>query len=114
MKVNHFFNLLLKLSVWAKTRSFFESCFSGVVKYKKTGIACLGLIGLLSMAYLWAQQAPSISFNSTSQIQINRPEVIVQSQKLYDLPKDMLKVDLLKAALTEDFLFFYNTHIILM
>lgn len=86
-----------------------KGCLGRLLQYKKIAIALTSVLLFFVMTYLWAQQVPDSSFTGVSQININQPEVMIKSQALSDLPKDLLTVPMLNAALTEDFLFFYQT-----
>jgi uncharacterized protein YfaA (DUF2138 family) len=41
---------------------------------------------------------------------LSRPDALLETRSLSQLPKDLLTVPFLKATLTEDFVFYYETH----
>src|SRR5580698_2101790 len=43
-------------------------------------------------------------------IGLARPDAMIVSSRLRDLPRDLLNVPLLKSVLTEDFVFYYEEH----
>lgn len=50
----------------------------------------------------WQPSGPAVA------IDLNQPDVFVDSSRLSALPRDMLKVPLLKTTLSEDFVFYYE------
>lgn len=42
---------------------------------------------------------------------LSRPDALLETRSLSQLPKDLLTVPFLKATLTEDFVFYYETHV---
>ncbi|WP_058913496.1 DUF2138 domain-containing protein [Entomohabitans teleogrylli] len=88
-------------------------------KSRKRGFAiALGVVVALSAA-VWALQrtgsvplktlAPLVVHNNL-QIDLNTPDVFIDSASLSQLPRDVLQVPLLRDVLNEDFVFYYQTH----
>ena len=73
----------------------------------KSSLIVLGVF--LAIGTSWALHIRSGHFSNTGRIDLSRPDAVISSQNLADLPKDILSVPILKAALTEDALFFYET-----
>lgn len=49
-----------------------------------------------------------ITPNNVAGVWLNRPDAIIRSESLSELPADLLRVPVLKDVLTEDFLFYYD------
>lgn len=47
---------------------------------------------------------------SSDKLGLGRPDALLETRSLSQLPKDLLTVPFLKATLTEDFVFYYETH----
>ncbi|WP_433898575.1 DUF2138 domain-containing protein [Pseudomonas sp. PSE1(2024)] len=47
---------------------------------------------------------------ASDKLGLSRPDALLETRSLSQLPKDLLKVPFLKATLTEDFVFYYETH----
>lgn len=56
----------------------------------------------------YAASAPALPANVAG-VWLNRPDALIRSESLTNLPRDLLTVPLLKDLLTEDFLFYYST-----
>ncbi|MBV4486761.1 DUF2138 domain-containing protein [Pseudomonas sp. SWRI153] len=54
-------------------------------------------------------KAPSAEL-AGDKLGLSRPDALLESRSLSQLPKDLLTVPFLKATLTEDFVFYYETH----
>lgn len=82
------------------------------------GLVCLGAIVLLS-AGVWALQyagsgpektlSPLVVHNNL-QIDLNEPDLFLDSDSLSQLPKDLLTIPFLHDVLSEDFVFYYQNH----
>jgi uncharacterized protein YfaA (DUF2138 family) len=47
---------------------------------------------------------------ASEKLGLSRPDALLETRSLSQLPKDLLSVPFLKATLTEDFVFYYETH----
>ena len=47
---------------------------------------------------------------ASDKLGLSRPDALLETRSLSQLPKDLLAVPFLKATLTEDFVFYYETH----
>ncbi|MFJ7312296.1 DUF2138 domain-containing protein [Pseudomonas sp. NPDC098747] len=54
-------------------------------------------------------KAPAVELAS-DRLGLSRPDALLETRSLSQLPKDLLTVPFLKATLTEDFVFYYETH----
>ncbi|MBK3464966.1 DUF2138 domain-containing protein [Pseudomonas sp. MF6776] len=54
-------------------------------------------------------KAPPVELAS-DKLGLSRPDALLETRSLSQLPKDLLTVPFLKATLTEDFVFYYETH----
>jgi uncharacterized protein YfaA (DUF2138 family) len=75
------------------------------------GISLLGVAGVAVLRYKLHTSAGSSHIqlaNTLVPIDFTHPDALVLSEKLAALPRDLLKVPLLKATLTEEFAFYYE------
>ena len=75
------------------------------------------LIGLVLVAGVagglgWLLHKPKVpaAALASDKLGLSRPDALLETRSLSQLPKDLLTVPLLKATLTEDFVFYYETH----
>ncbi|MFJ4248705.1 DUF2138 domain-containing protein [Pseudomonas sp. NPDC089741] len=59
--------------------------------------------------FLHKPKAPPAELAS-DKLGLSRPDALLETRSLSQLPKDLLTVPFLKATLTEDFVFYYETH----
>lgn len=71
---------------------------------------CIALFTIFRSEPAWQAFADDkpITPNNSAGIWLDRPDAILRSESLTELPKDLLRVRLLKDVLTEDFLFYYD------
>jgi uncharacterized protein YfaA (DUF2138 family) len=75
------------------------------------------LVGLVLVAgvagglgwFMHKPKAPAAALAS-DKLGMSRPDALLEAHSLSQLPKDLLTVPFLKATLTEDFVFYYETH----
>jgi uncharacterized protein YfaA (DUF2138 family) len=75
------------------------------------------LVGLVLVAgvagglgwFMHKPKAPAAALAS-DKLGMSRPDALLEAHSLSQLPKDLLAVPFLKATLTEDFVFYYETH----
>lgn len=77
------------------------------------GIAALAVVVLAALALQprYRTQAPApipAPVHDIAPVRLARPDALIVSRSLRDLPRDLLAVPLLKAVLTEDFVFYYR------
>ncbi|WP_285373991.1 DUF2138 domain-containing protein [Pseudomonas sp. lyk4-TYG-107] len=75
------------------------------------------LIGLVLVAGVagglgWLLHKPKLpaAALASDKLGLSRPDALLETRSLSQLPKDLLTVPFLKATLTEDFVFYYETH----
>lgn len=75
------------------------------------------LIGLVLVAGVagglgWLLHKPKVpaAILASDKLGLSRPDALLETRSLSQLPKDLLTVPFLKATLTEDFVFYYETH----
>ena len=75
------------------------------------------LIGLVLVAGVagglgWLLHKPKVpaAALASDKLGLSRPDALLETRTLSQLPKDLLTVPFLKATLTEDFVFYYETH----
>ncbi|WP_338800100.1 DUF2138 domain-containing protein [Pseudomonas sp. RSB 5.4] len=75
------------------------------------------LIGLVLVAGVagglgWLLHKPKLpaALLASDKLGLSRPDALLETRSLSQLPKDLLTVPFLKATLTEDFVFYYETH----
>lgn len=75
------------------------------------------LIGLVLVAGVagglgWLLHKPKVpaAALASDKLGLSRPDALLETRSLSQLPKDLLTVPFLKATLTEDFVFYYETH----
>lgn len=75
------------------------------------------LIGLVLVAGVagglgWLLHKPKVpaAALASDKVGLSRPDALLETRSLSQLPKDLLTVPFLKATLTEDFVFYYETH----
>lgn len=75
------------------------------------------LIGLVLVAGVagglgWLLHKPKVpaALLASDKLGLSRPDALLETRSLSQLPKDLLTVPFLKATLTEDFVFYYETH----
>ncbi len=75
------------------------------------------LIGLALVAGVagglgWLLHKPKVpaAALASDKLGLSRPDALLETRSLSQLPKDLLTVPFLKATLTEDFVFYYETH----
>lgn len=75
------------------------------------------LIGLVLVAGVagglgWLLHKPKVpaAALASDKLGLSRPDALLETRSLSQLPKDLLTVPSLKATLTEDFVFYYETH----
>jgi uncharacterized protein YfaA (DUF2138 family) len=70
------------------------------------------LVGLIFYAARWSPPAPQAPLPERSALQLDlaRPDALIESASLARLPKDLLRVPLLRDALSEDFVFYYRSN----
>ncbi|MFJ2359626.1 DUF2138 domain-containing protein [Pseudomonas fluorescens] len=75
------------------------------------------LIGLVLVAGVagglgWLLHKPKLpaALIASDKLGLSRPDALLETRSLSQLPKDLLTVPFLKATLTEDFVFYYETH----
>lgn len=76
-------------------------------------IALLAVLSGVVLAHqLWRQhqqrQPIPVTLTDIAPIRLAQPDAMIVSASLRDLPRDLLEVPLLKAVLTEDFVFYYR------
>ena len=73
-------------------------------------LATLSAATVLGVRYWFSShQGPKAALaNTLIPIDFSEPDALIQSQSLVQLPRDLLKVPLLKATLTEEFAFYYE------
>lgn len=69
------------------------------------------LVSLLRPSPTWLAHAEKLNVSPTNEagVALGRPDALIRSQSLTDLPADLLHVPLLKDVFTEDLLFYYDT-----
>lgn len=81
-------------------------------------VAVLGVLISLyfshSHPYVYETAPIPAPAKDVADVRLARPDALIVSTSLRDLPRDLLKVPLLKAVLTEDFVFYYrrNSHLL--
>lgn len=75
------------------------------------------LIGLVLVAGVagglgWLLHKPKVpaAALASDKLGLSRPDALLETRSLSQLPKDLLTLPFLKATLTEDFVFYYETH----
>ncbi|PCR95404.1 DUF2138 domain-containing protein [Pseudomonas allokribbensis] len=60
----------------------------------------------------WLMHKPKLpaAALASDKLGLSRPDALLETRSLSQLPKDLLTVPFLKATLTEDFVFYYETH----
>ncbi len=73
-------------------------------------LATLSTASILGIRYWFSTQQTTKAplANTLIPIDFSEPDAFIQSQSLAQLPRDLLKVPLLKATLTEEFAFYYE------
>src|SRR5471030_3019212 len=76
------------------------------------------LIGLVLVAGVagglgWLLHKPKLpaALLASDKLGLSRPDALLETRSLSQLPKDLLTVPFLKATLTEDFVFYYEAHV---
>lgn len=103
---------------WLYTRNVAMSGEKKAKGWRFYGLVGFGAIALLS-AGVWALQyagsgpektlSPLVVHNNL-QIDLNEPDLFLDSDSLSQLPKDLLTIPFLHDVLSEDFVFYYRHH----
>lgn len=103
---------------WLYTRNVAMSGEKKAKGWRFYGLVGFGAIALLS-AGVWALQyagsgpektlSPLVVHNNL-QIDLNEPDLFLDSDSLSQLPKDLLTIPFLHDVLSEDFVFYYQNH----
>lgn len=75
-------------------------------------LAGLCLVASVAGGFGWLllkPKAPPVEL-AGDRLGLSRPDALLETRSLSQLPKDLLTVPFLKATLTEDFVFYYETH----
>ncbi|MFW9080575.1 DUF2138 domain-containing protein [Pseudomonas sp. P2757] len=62
------------------------------------------------LGWLMLKPKPPAAELASDKLGLSRPDALLETRSLSQLPKDLLAVPFLKATLTEDFVFYYETH----
>ncbi len=75
-------------------------------------VAFIALVALIVYAARFVRPEPPAPMpeHSGLQLDLTRPDALIESASLASLPKDLLRIPLLRDALTEDFVFYYETN----
>ena len=75
-------------------------------------VAGLCLVAGVAGGLGWLMHKPKLpaAALASDKLGLSRPDALLETRSLSQLPKDLLTVPFLKATLTEDFVFYYETH----
>ena len=75
-------------------------------------LAFAALVALIVYAARWVAPAPPQPppERSALQLDLSRPDALIESTSLAQLPRDLLKVPMLQDVLSEDFVFYYQVN----
>ncbi len=75
-------------------------------------VAGLCLVAGVAGGLGWLMHKPRLpaAALASDKLGLSRPDALLETRSLSQLPKDLLTVPFLKATLTEDFVFYYETH----
>ncbi|GFM57952.1 DUF2138 domain-containing protein [Pseudomonas cichorii] len=83
-----------------------------VVKRRPVLLAGLFLVAGVAGAMGWFMHKPKVPVAAiaSERLGMSRPDGLLETRSLSQLPRDLLAVPFLKETLTEDFVFYYETH----
>ncbi|WP_225579279.1 DUF2138 domain-containing protein [Pseudomonas sp. PDM14] len=74
------------------------------------GVGAASAAGLFFSGFFEPKAVRDLAEQSSYQLDLQRPDALIESASLSRLPKDLLSVPLLRDTLTEDFVFYYESH----
>lgn len=89
-----------------------KTAASGIGKLSLWLVMLVSATLIAGVGWWWTRSVSPVDFSSQTQwgLNLEQPDVLIETQSLSRLPRDLLRVPVLRDSLTEDFVFYYEVN----